>query len=219
MNIDALNKISYGLFVLIAKDNQKMNGCIVNTVTQVTNTPNRIAVTVNKKNYTSDMILSSGVFNVSTLSVDTTFEMIKNFGFISGRDNDKFSNISCVNTSENGLYYLTDNSNSFISAKVAQSIDVGTHMMYISDVTDAQIINDKKSLTYEYYHSHIKPKAQSSKSSSKSAVWRCTICGYEYDESKGIPSMGIMPGTKFEDLPDDFVCPLCKHPKSDFVKV
>ena len=197
-NIDltALFSISYGLYVVTSNDGTKDNGLIVNTVTQVTNTPNRIAVTIDKNNYSHDIIKKTGKLNVNCLSVDAPFGIFENFGFQSGRDADKFAEIKPM-YSQNGLAYLPQYSNSFISLEVESYVDVDTHGMFICTVTEAQVVSDKESMTYTYYHKNVKPKPQTE--AKKGFV--CKICGYIYEG---------------ETLPQDFVCPLCKHGASDF---
>lgn len=193
---ETLFKLSYGLFVLSARDGEKDNGCIINTVMQITDTPLQIAVGINKDNYTYEMIEKTGVFNVSVLTEDVPFSVFEDFGFKSGRTEDKFSSFNDKERSENGIFYLTKYSNAFISAKVVKTLDCGTHMMLIAEVTDAKILSDAPSVTYDYYFKNIKPKPEAKKKG-----YVCKICGYVYE---GDP------------LPDDFICPLCKHPASDF---
>ena len=202
MNNNAMYKLSYGLFVLTANENGFDNGCIINTAQQVTTEPNRISITVNKNGKTHDMIKATGIFNISIISEDAYFELFKHFGFQSGASCNKFDGFKAAERSENGVLYLTAGVNSYISAKVIQEIDLGTHTMFIAEVTDADIISDIPSATYAYYHSNIKPKPQ--KKENAKTIWRCTVCGYEYEG---------------EELPEDFICPLCKHPASDFEKV
>ena len=204
---EAMFKFSYGLFVLTAKDGDKDNGCIINTAAQLTDNPKRINIAVNKANYTHDMIKKTGVFNVSVLSEKAQFDTFKRFGFASGRDTDKFAGFeNSVKRSANGLYYVTEGVNSFISAKVIDSHDYGTHTLFIAEVTEAQVISPDPSVTYAYYFAHIKPKPQKAVAPEEKGktVWRCTVCGYEYE---GDP------------IPEDFICPLCKHPASDFEKI
>lgn len=198
MDNKAARNISYGLFVLTAKDGDKLNGCITNTLQQVTTSPNRVTIAVNKDNFTHDMVLKTGVFNVSILSEKAGFDIFKHFGFQSGRDTDKFADYP-MEISENGLPYITEGANSFISAKVAQTIDLGTHTLFIADVTDGKVLSDVPSATYDYYHKNIKESP-----GEKSKGWVCTICGY------------VQP---HDELPDGFICPLCKHPASDFKKL
>ncbi len=199
MQKEALFKITYGLFVLSTRDGEKDNGCIINTAMQVTDTPLQIAVAVNKSNYTLEMIEKSGVFNVSILSENTPFSVFENFGFKSGRTEDKFTDFANKKRAQNGVYYITEYTNAFISAKVVQTIDCGTHIMFIGEVTEAEILSDKPSVTYDYYFKNIKPKPEAKKTG-----YVCKICGYVYEG---------------EPLPDDFICPLCKHPASDFEKL
>ena len=198
MDNKAMNKLSYGLFVLTAKDGQKDNGCIINTAAQVTTTPNRITIAVNKQNYTHDMIKKTGVFNVSVLDESSKFATYQNFGFQSGREADKMEEISFAR-SENGLVYLTQEANAYISGKVVSEVDLGSHTLFIADVTDAQVLSDTESVTYSYYHKNIKPSPV--KQETRKKGWICTICGYIYEG---------------ESLPDDFTCPICKHGASDF---
>ncbi len=209
-NIDnkALYKFSYGLFVLTSKGG-KENGCIINTAIQVTSSPLKISICINKNNYTLDIIIQSGKFNVSMLSTSSTFDVFQNFGFQSGKKVDKLSNFE-HSYSENGLPYITKGTNAFISANVDKYIDLGTHVMIIANVTESKVLSDEPSLTYEYYLSNIKPKPKKVETGKQNAkkVWVCKICGYTYDDNvEKIP---------FEELPDSWTCPLCKHPKSDF---
>lgn len=193
---ETLFKLTYGLFVLSARDGMKDNGCIINTVMQVTDTPLQIAVAINKNNYTLEMIEKSGVFNVSVLSEDVPFSVFERFGFKSGRDENKFSDFEHKQRSCNDVYYITNYTNAYISAKVVNMIDCGTHMMIIGEVTQALTLSDKPSVTYDYYFKNIKPKP-----AAKKKGYVCKICGYVYE---GDP------------LPEDFICPWCKHPASDF---
>lgn len=205
MNDKAIHKLTYGLFVLTARDGEKMNGCIINTATQVTSTPNRISVAVNKANFTHDMIVKTGKFNVSVLSEKAKFEIFKHFGFQSGRDVNKFQHYDSYKLAENNIPYITEGTNAYISATVESVIDLDTHTLFIAEVDDMDVISDDKSITYEYYHNNVKPKPEAvGKTEEGKTVWRCKICGYEY--------VG-------EELPEDFICPLCKHPASDFEKV
>lgn len=196
---NAMFKISYGLFVLTAKDKIKDNGCIINTVMQITDNPKTIAIAVNKTNYTHDMIINTGVFNVSTLSTETPFGIFETFGFQSGREVDKFADFENVKRSENGLIYLAEYANSFISCKVVSVIDCGTHTLFFSDVTEAVCISNTASVTYQYYFDNIKPKPKLPEGEKKGFI--CKICGYVYEG---------------DTLPPDFICPLCKHGAEDF---
>lgn len=203
MDKKAMYKLSYGLFVLTARSGEKDNGCIINTAGQVTSTPNRISITVNKDNLTHDMIRESGRFNLSILSEQADFEVFKHFGFQSGRTVDKFNGYGACARSANGLYYITGGTNACISAVVEQAIDLGSHTMFIAAVEDMEVLSDAPSATYAYYQANIKPKPEQPASTGKTA-WRCTVCGYIYEG---------------EELPADYICPLCKHPASDFEKV
>jgi len=197
---NAMFKLSYGLFVLSANDG-KDNGCIINTVTQITDSPKRISIAVNKANHTHDQIMKTGEFNVSVLSTDATFALFERFGFQSGRDADKFAGLEGVERSENGLTYLTEATNAFISGKVVQTLDYGTHTVFIADVTEAKALSNAASLTYAYYFDHVKPKPAAL---NEQKGWVCKICGYVYEG---------------EELPEDYVCPLCKHGPEDFEKI
>lgn len=197
MSKEAMNKLTYGLFVLTAKEGDKDNGCIVNTVSQVTINPNCIAVVVDKKNYTHDMIIRTNEFNVSVLTEKSKFDTYKHWGFQSGADVDKTKQIT-FKRSKNGLIYLTGETNAFISAKVISSTDLGTHTLFLADVTEAEVLSSDESVTYSYYRKNIKttPKADDAK---KGFV--CTVCGYIYEG---------------DTLPEDFICPWCNHPAEDF---
>lgn len=196
---NAMFKLSYGLFVLTAKDGDKDNGCIINTVTQLTDTPKRITIAVNKGNYTHDMIMKTGTFNVSVLSEEVPFKVFQHFGFQSGRDVDKFAEYETVGRSQNGIIYLTEYTNAFISAQVIETKDYGTHTLFVADVVQAQVLSDVPSVTYSYYFAHIKPKPAPADEKKKGFV--CKICGYVYEG---------------DELPADFICPLCKHGAEDF---
>ena len=205
MDMKAMYKLSYGLFVLTAKRGEKDNGCITNTAIQVTSEPNRISIAVNKANYTHDMVLETGKFNVSIISEKADFDLFKHFGFQSGRDVDKFADFTDCARAENGIFYITKGTNAVISAEVEQCIDLGSHTLFIAKVTDLMVLDAASSATYESYQNNIKPKPQAvGTTPTGQTIWRCRICGYEY--------VG-------EELPEDFICPLCKHPASDFEKV
>ena len=205
MSSNAMHNITYGLFVVTSCFDGRDNGCITNTLAQVTSNPNRVSITVNKANYTHDMIMKSGKFTASVINRNADFSLFKHFGFQSGKDVDKFDGFKDCARGLNGTLVITKGVNSFVSASVCQTVDLGTHTMFIADVTDTGILNDVPSVDYAYYLQNIKPKPQEvGKTPDGKTVWRCTICGYEY--------VG-------EELPEDFVCPLCKHPASDFEKV
>jgi len=202
MSIDtnAMFKLSYGLFLLTSKNEYKDNGCIVNTVIQVTSNPQRISIAVNKNNYTHDMIVESGIFNVCVLTEKTPFSFFKNFGFQTGKMSDKFNDYPELR-SENGLMYTDKYVNALISGKVINTVDCGTHTIFIADVTESCNLSDDNSLTYDYYFKNIKPKPEKS---SKKKGYVCKICGYIHES---------------DELPEDFICPICKHGAADFEKI
>ena len=205
MDKKAMYKLSYGLFVLTAKEGEKDNGCIINTAIQAASTPNQMSICVNKANDTHDMIMRTGEFTVSVISQIASFDLFKHFGFQTGREVNKFSDFTACDRGQNGIYYITEGTNAYISVKVAKTEDLGSHTMFIGEITDMEVLSGDASATYEYYMNYIKPKPQEvGKTEDGQTIWRCTICGYEY--------VG-------EELPEDFICPLCKHPASDFEKV
>lgn len=193
----ALNNIGYGLYVVTCNDGKKDNGLIVNSVCQVTSTPNRVAVTINKDNYSHHVIKQSGKMNVNCLTTETPFSIFEKFGFVSGRNTDKFADDELLR-SDNGLVILPRYVNGILSLAVDDYIDLDTHGMFVCTVTEARVISDKPSLTYAYYHENVKPKPDTGKKG-----WVCKICGYVHEG----------------DLPEDFICPLCKHPASDFEEI
>jgi flavin reductase (DIM6/NTAB) family NADH-FMN oxidoreductase RutF len=200
MDNKALFKVGYGLYVLTAKDGTKDNGCIINTVLQVTDTPVLTGViAVNKKNYTHTLIAKSGEFNISILTTETPFAVFSNFGFQSGRSADKFADNTGIKRSPNNIIYLHEYSNAYLSFQVTDTIDFGSHSMFKANITDGEVLGNAESLTYAYYQQHIKPKPGEQKRG-----YRCTICGYVHDS---------------DTLPDDFVCPLCKHGAQYFTKI
>ncbi len=200
MDNKAMYNLTYGLFILTAREGDKDNGCIVNTVSQVTTSPNRITVAVNKQNYTHDMIARTGAFNVSILTEQSKFQTFKHWGFQSGRDTDKAEGI-VFERAENGIIYIAEDTNACISAKVVSMTDLGTHTLFLADVTDAKVLSDQNSVTYGYYQKNIKPAPAAS---GKKKGFICTVCGYIYEG---------------DTLPEDFICPICKHPASDFKPV
>lgn len=200
MDTNALFKIGYGLYVLTANDNGKDNGCIINTVMQVTSDPCQVAIAVNKKNFTTNMIHNTRKFNISVLSENTKFDTFKHFGFQSGAEVDKFQNYTDIERTPNGLLYITRDTNAFMSAYVQQEIDLGTHILFIGQLVASEILSDTPTVTYDYYQKNIKPKPETSKKSG----WRCKICNYVYEG---------------EELPPDFICPWCKHGAADFEKI
>ncbi|MGN0705067.1 MAG: flavin reductase [Lentihominibacter sp.] len=205
MDKKAIYKLSYGLFVLTARDGDKDNGCIINTAIQAASRPYKLSISVSKENHTHDMIMDTGEFNVSVISKNASFDLFKHFGFQTGSEVDKFADFGAWERSENGLAFITEGTNAYISVKVTMTEDLGSHTMFIGECTDMQVLSDEDSATYEYYMENIKPKPQAeAKADSGKTVWRCIICGYEYEG---------------EEIPADFICPLCKHPASDFEKV
>ncbi len=195
-NMTALFKIGYGLYVVTTKDGDKDTGCIANSVVQLTNTPNRVAVTLNKANFTHDVALSTGKLNVNCLSVDAPFEVFTNFGFQSGRDVNKFENWPLLRAG-NGIAYLPKYINAFMALKVEATQDFDTHTMFICSIEEARVVSGRETMTYNYYQENVKPKPEATKK--KGFV--CQICGYIYEG---------------DELPADFICPICKHPASDF---
>ena len=198
-DLNALFNIGYGLYVVTSSDGKKDNGLIVNTVTQVTNTPNRLAVTINKENYSHHIIKQTGKMNINCLTIDAPFSVFEKFGFVSGRHDDKFKDCEPLR-SDNGLIFLPRYINSFMSLKVEQYVDLDTHGMFICSITEARVISDRETMTYTYYHENVKPKPKTE--GKKGYV--CKICGYIYEG---------------DTLPDDYICPLCKHGASDFEEI
>ena len=198
-DLSALFRIGYGLYLVTSHDGKKDNGLIVNTVTQVTNTPNRVAVTINKENYSHHIIRQTGKMNVNCLTIDTPFSLFETFGFQSGRNVDKFQNCDPLR-SDNGLIFLKKYIAAFLSLQVEEYVDLGTHGMFLCSITEARVLSERETLSYQYYQDHIKPKPETD--GKKGYV--CKVCGYVYE---GDP------------LPDDFICPLCKHGAADFEKI
>ena len=195
-NLNALFNIGYGLYVVTSNDGKKDNGLIVNTVTQVTNTPNRVAVTISKENYSHHVIKNTGIMNVNCLSVEAPFKVFEVFGFQSGRNVNKF--VDCEpKRSDNGLVVLPKYINSYMSLKVEDYVDLGTHGMFICSVTESGVVSEAETMTYSYYHANVKPKPETEGKKG----WVCKICGYVHED---------------ENLPDDFICPWCKHGAVDF---
>ena len=204
MDNTALFKVGYGLYVLTAREEEKDNGCIVNTAAQLTATPLCVSVAVNKSNHTCGMIMRTGEFNVSILTESAPFGVFERFGFHSGKDTDKFAGYNGNDEARtaNWVRYLTGNVNGVISAKVTHAHDYGTHMLFIAEVTQAFVLSNEPSATYQYYFANIKPKPQAPKEHKDGFV--CKICGYVYEG---------------DTLPDDYICPLCKHGAADFEKI
>lgn len=198
MNNKALYNLTYGVYLLFAKENGRDNGCIINTAVQVANNPTRISVAVIKGNLTHDMIVATGEFNLSAISIDAPFSLFQHFGMQSGHTTDKFTDFQDVDRSENGLYYLNKWSNAFFSLKVTESHDLGSHTLFIGELVDGEVLSTTPSCSYGYYQSTIKKSAP--KPSVKKG-WRCKICGYVYEG---------------DTLPENYICPLCKHGPEDF---
>lgn len=230
MDRKALHKISYGLYVICSKNNGKINGQIANSLFQVTSEPPAIAVSINKQNLTHEYIEKSKCFTVSVLSENTPMSFIGNFGFKSGRDIDKFKDID-YKLGKDKVPIVTDNALACIEAKVIDKVDVDTHTIFVGKVKDAEVFSEDKPITYEYYHKvkgGFSPKAaptyssmvdkESKKEEEKMDKYICKVCGYVYDPEKGDPDNRIAPGMKFEDLPDDWVCPVCGASKEAFEK-
>lgn len=197
MNPKALFNITYGLYLLTARENGRDNGCIINTAVQVANDPVRISISVIKQNQTHEMIRRTGQFNLSAITTEADFALFQRFGMQSGRDVDKFAGFAGVARSENGLVYLTQMCSAFLSAKVVQEVDLGSHTLFIAEVTDGEVLSGGWGCTYAYYQADIKPKPVQTAARS----WVCTICGYVYEG---------------DEVPDDFLCPRCNHGKEDF---
>ena len=200
MDTNALFKIGYGLYVLTANENDKDNGCIINTVMQVTSNPCQIAIAVNKQNYTTGMIQRTKKFNISILTEEVNFEMFKHFGYQSGKNVDKFADFFDTKRSPNGVVYITKNTNSFMSAYVKQEIDLGSHILFVAQLVEAVVLGDAPTVTYDYYQKNIKQTPQVTNKKG----WKCKICGFIYEE---------------EILPPDYICPICKHGASDFERI
>ena len=200
MDNNALYKLTYGLFLLTAREAGKDNGCIINTAMQVASNPTRISFAVQKTNLTHDMVLRSGICNISSISTTADFELFRRFGMQSGRDGDKFAEYTGVDRSENGVLYLTEHSNMYISAKVTEHFDLGSHTLFVAELTDAVVLSEEESCSYAYYQDNIKvqPAEQSAHRS-----WTCSICGYVYEG---------------EEVPDGYECPLCHHGKEYFTQ-
>ena len=203
MEKEAFFKLSYGLFALFTNDGQKDNACIINTACQITDTPKTLSICVNKANYSCETLLKSGKFTLSVLSESAPFDIFVKFGFASGRDTDKLAGFDGVTAAENGISRLNLYSNAYFCAEVIQTVDMGTHVLFIANVTEAKVLSSEASMTYAYYFANVKPKAAKIEDAPEKKIvgWRCKICGYEYEGA---------------ELPADFTCPWCKHPADDF---
>lgn len=227
LDTKALYKLSYGVYIITAGKEGKCNGQIANTVVQVSSEPPTIAISINKKNYTHDLIRENGSFAVSVLSKEASLSLIGNFGFKSGRDFDKFQGVKY----QAGTFcarIVTDYTVAYFEAKVLKEVDVYTHTIFIGEITDAKVLNDAQPMTYDYYHqikrggtppsapTYVPPTPQQPKKEATGEKYECKVCGYIYDPVVGDPDSGIPPGTPFEKLPENWVCPVCKAPKSQF---
>jgi len=226
MNLKALYKLGYGLYVVSSIKGNRLNGQIANTVFQITSEPPTIAVSINKNNLTHEFIKESKVLAVLVLSQDTPLSFIGHFGYKSGRDIDKLEGIN-YKIGETRAPLVTDNTLAYLEARVIQEVDVGTHTIFIGELVDADVIKEGEPMTYAYYHQVKRgttPKAAPSyiaekKEAPKMAKYRCTVCGYIYDPELGDPDGGIKPGTPFEEIPDNWACPVCGAAKSDFERI
>ncbi len=206
-NPKAMYRLSYGLFVCTVHTGEKFSGCIINTAIQAASEPNVISIAVNKANYTCEILMKTKECNISVLSTEASFPLFQRFGFQSGRDTDKFADFSetSYGIAENGIPYITEGANAYFSLKVKQEVDLGSHMLFLCEPVFMTVLSEAESCTYAYYQNNIKPKPQPvGKTPEGKTVWRCMICGYEWEG---------------EELPDDFICPICKHPKADFEKI
>lgn len=200
-NKKAMYALSYGLFVLTTREGEKDNGCIINTGMQVTTTPNRILFAVNKDNYTHDLLMNSKRFTLSIISEEADFSLFQRFGFQSGRTADKFAGFADVVRGENEVLRPIKGVNAWINGWVVSHTDLGSHTLFLADVVDGDVVSDAPSATYAYYQSHIKPKPEAPKEQGGKKRWVCKVCGYIYEG---------------DTLPEDYICPICKHPASDF---
>lgn len=198
MDPKALFQITYGLYVLTTRRQNRDNGLIINTVMQIAEQPDRLAVAISKRNHSCQLLRETGIFNVSTITTEADFALFQRFGMQSGREVDKFRGFDGITRTENGLYRLNTMSNAYLSGKVLSETDLGTHFLFVAEVTDGQVLSHANPCTYSYYQSHIKPKPAPRKKS-----WVCEVCGYVHEG---------------EELPADFICPVCKHGREVFVE-
>jgi flavin reductase (DIM6/NTAB) family NADH-FMN oxidoreductase RutF/rubredoxin len=227
MNLKALYKLGYGLYVVTSRKDGRFNGQIANTVFQVCSEPPVIAVAINRQNLTHEFIKDSGVFTASILSQDTPLSFIGHFGFKSGRDIDKFEGIN-YKMGETQAPVVTDNALAYLEARVTEQLDVGTHTIFVGELVGAEVLREGEPMTYAYYHQVKRgttPKTAPSyierekEAAPKMAKYQCTVCGYIYDPELGDPDGGIAPGTPFEKIPDDWQCPVCGAAKTEFEKI
>jgi flavin reductase (DIM6/NTAB) family NADH-FMN oxidoreductase RutF/rubredoxin len=228
MNPKALQKLGYGLYVVTSRKGDRLNGQIANTVFQVTAEPPTIAVSINRSNLTWEFIKESRVFAVSVLSQDTPLSFIGHFGFKSGRDVDKLESIN-YRVGQSKAPVVIENAVSYMEARVIKETDIGTHTIFVGEIIDGDVLSEKPCMTYDYYHqvkrgvtpktapSYVKEKKE--EVNTKIAKYKCSVCGWVYDPEVGDPDGGIAPGTAFEEIPDEWVCPVCGAAKSDFEKI
>jgi flavin reductase (DIM6/NTAB) family NADH-FMN oxidoreductase RutF/rubredoxin len=232
MNRSALQKCSYGVYLVSTQYEGKLNGQIANTACQITSDPPTISVSLNKDNLTHDLITRSRVLSISILSEEAPMQFIGRFGFKSGRDSDKFEGVN-YKLGATSAPIVLDYATSYMDCELINSMDVGTHTIFVARIVDAEMVSESRPMTYEYYHqvkggkspktapTYIpadEPEKKSEKEETKMASYTCTVCGYIYDPAQGDPGSGVAAGTAFEDLPDDWVCPVCGAPKSEFEK-
>ena len=203
-NEKALFALSYGLFVLTARQGERDNGCIINTIMQVTDIPKQMVIAVNKDSLTHDMVLATGRFTLSILSEEGDFSLFQRFGFQSGRKADKFADFPEVERGENGILTVTRGTCAWLSGRVVSTQDLGSHTLFLAEIEDGDFLSQAPAMTYAYYHAHVKPRPQAAAPKEGKKQWVCTVCGYIYEG---------------EELPADFICPICKHPASDFEPV
>ncbi len=231
LNFEAFFKISYGLYIVNSGDSNKGNGFVSNSVFQVTSEPPQIAACCNKKNYTAEFIRKTGLFSVSVLKQDASSDIVGRFGYKSGRDIDKLNGISIIK-GETGVPVITQDSTAYLECRLKQTLDVGTHLIFIGEVVAADVLADLEPLTYAYYRqikrgvapenapTYIdKTKLKGTAIKDEAVKYQCAVCGYIYDPATGDEATGVKPGTKFEDIPDDWVCPVCAAEKQDFIKL
>jgi flavin reductase (DIM6/NTAB) family NADH-FMN oxidoreductase RutF/rubredoxin len=232
MDRKALQKCSYGVYIVCSKKDGKFNGQIVNTVFQVTSEPPKISVAISKSNLTHEYVTASGVFTVSILGMETPMTLIGQFGFKSGRDTDKLKGVDYI-MGVTGATVVTDSALSYVECKVVGSLDVGTHTLFVGEMVEAKVLHEGEPMTYEYYH-QVKggkspknaptfvaeePKTAPKEAAAGAAKYICNVCGYVYDPEQGDPDNGVKPGTSFEELPGSWVCPVCGASKDQFEKM
>ena len=232
MNTNALQQCSYGVYIISAQGEGKLDGQIANTVCQVTSVPATVSVCINKENLTHELISKSGAFSVSIVAEETPMQFIGRFGFKSGRDGDKFEGITYKN-GQTGSPIVLDHTTSYMDCELTTAVDAGTHTIFLGRVVDAEVVGEGRPMTYEYYHrvkggkspktaptyaGPVQDEKISEREEKSMASYTCNVCGYVYNPAEGNPDAGIAPGTAYEDLPDSWLCPVCGAPKSEFAK-